>query len=45
MKSFWRFCSQPIPPDYYDFINGDNDNGINIPVTPIDYLLLENEGV
>ena len=31
MKSFWRFCSQPIPPDYYDFINDKYEDDNNTP--------------
>ena len=42
---FGGFNEQPIPSDYYNFLNDDNDNGNNIPKNPIDYTLSDNEGV
>ena len=39
------FNDQPIPYDYYNLLNDDNENGINIPGTPVGDPLLENEGV
>ena len=42
---FGAFNGQPIPYDYYNFLNDDNDNGNNIPGTPIEDILPENEGV
>ena len=42
---FGGFNDQPIPSDYYNIINDDNDDGKNIPGTPIDDALLDNKGV
>ena len=36
---------QPIPSNYYNFLNYDNDNSNNIPCTPVYHALLYNEGV
>ena len=42
---FGDFHYQLIPPDYYDFLNGDNDNDDNIHFTPVENILPEKEGV
>ena len=47
---FENFNDQPIPSNYYNFLNDDYDNGNNIPGTPVDDDLqdnkvLENEAV
>ena len=39
------FNDQPIPSNYYNLLNDENDNGNNIPSNPVEYSLLENEGV
>ena len=38
---------QPIPPDYYDLLNYDDDGDYdnNITGTPVDDVLLDNKGV
>ena len=36
---------QPIPFDYYNFLNDDDENGNNIPGTLVDNDFLDNEGV
>ena len=36
---FVHFCDQTIPPDCYDFLNDDDDDGNNIPVNPVDDLI------
>ena len=36
---FGNFIDQPIPPDYYNFLNDDDDDGNNIPGTCIDDVL------
>ena len=38
------FNDQPIPSDYYDILKDDDENGNNIPVTPVYNALPENEG-
>ena len=35
---------QPIPSDYYNFLNDDDDDGNNITGTHVDGALTENEG-
>ena len=35
---FGYFNDQPIPSNYYNFLNDDNDDGNNIPGTPVDDL-------
>ena len=42
---FWKFNDQPIPYDYYNFLNYDDDDGNNITGNPIDNALPDNEGV
>ena len=42
---FGDFNDQPIPSDYYNFLNDDDDDGNNIPCTPIDDVLPDNEVV
>ena len=42
---FGNFNDQPIPSDYYNLLNNDNNYGNNIPVTPVDDTLPDNEGV
>ena len=42
---FVDFNDQPIPYNYYSFLNDDDDDINNIPCTPVEYALLENEGV
>ena len=32
---FGDFNDQPIPSNYHNFLNDDNDNGNNIPGTPV----------
>ena len=39
------FNDQPIPSNYYDFLNNDDDNGNNIPFTPIYGFLPYNKGM
>ena len=41
---FGDFNDQPIPPDYYNILNDDNYDENNIPGTPVDDELPENEG-
>ena len=36
---------QPIPSKYYNILNDDDDNGNNIPGTPVENSLTENEWV
>ena len=36
---FGDFCDQLIPPDYYDFLNDEDDNDNHIPGTPVDNIL------
>ena len=33
---FGDFNDQPIPSNYYDFLNDEDDDGNNIPVTTVD---------
>ena len=40
MKFFWKFHDQPIPPEYYDFLNDEDDDGNNITSTLIDDVLI-----
>ena len=40
-----KFNYQPIPPDYYNLLNDDDNNGNNTPGTPVENALLDNEGV
>ena len=40
-----NFHYQPIPPNYYDFPNDDNYNNDDIPVTTVDYVFPDNEGL
>ena len=42
---FGHFNYQHIPPDYYDFLNDDDDNDNNITVTPVEYVFPDNEVV
>ena len=42
---FGDFNYQPIPSDYYDLLNDDNDDSNNIPVTSFGDALLDNKGV
>ena len=42
---FGDFNDQPIPSNYYNFLNDGDDDGNNIPGTPVYYDLLYNEGV
>ena len=42
---FGYFNDQPIPSNYYNFINDENDDGNNIPINPIEDALPDNEGV
>ena len=42
---FIDFHDRPIPPDYYDLLNDDDDDSNNTPGTPVDDVLLDNEGV
>ena len=40
---FGYFNDQPIPSNYYNFINDENDDGNNIPGTAVEDPLLDNE--
>ena len=40
---FGEFNDQPIPSNYYNFLNYNDDIDNNIPGTPVDNSLLENE--
>ena len=40
-----EFNDQPIPYNYYNLLNDEYGDGNNIPDTPVDNSLLENEGV
>ena len=35
------FNDQPIPSDYYNSLNNDDENGNNVPSTPVDDALLD----
>ena len=39
------FNDQPIPPDYYNFLNDYDEDGNNNIGTPVDDVLPENKGV
>ena len=39
---FGNFHDQPIPPDYYDFLNDNDDDDNNIPGTPVDDVFPDN---
>ena len=36
---FGAFNDQPIPPDYYNFLNGDDNDENNIPGTPVNDII------
>ena len=40
---FGDFHDQPIPPDYYDLLNDDDENGKNITGNTVDDVLTENK--
>ena len=42
---FGNFYDQPIPTEYYDFLKDNNDDENNIPGTPVEKFLPDNEGV
>ena len=42
---FGYFNDQPIPSNYYNFLNDDDDDGNNIPGTPVYDALPDNKGV
>ena len=42
---FGDFNDQPIPSNYFNILNDDDDDVNNIIVTPIDYVIPENKGV
>ena len=42
---FVNLNDQPIPSKYYNILNDDDDNGNNIPGTPVENSLPENEWV
>ena len=42
---FGYLDSQPIPSKYYNFLNDDDEDGNNIPGTPIEYTLTYNKGL
>ena len=42
---FGDFYNQPIPSDYYNFLNDGNDNDNNTPGTLVDNVLLDNKRV
>ena len=44
-RIFGDFNGQPIPSDYYKFLNDDDDDGNNIPGTPVDDYLPYNKVV
>ena len=39
------FNEQPIPYDYYNFLNDDDNDGNNFTGTPVDGTLMDNKGV
>ena len=39
---FENFNYQTIPSDYYNFLNNDNDDGNNVPGTPVEDSLPDN---
>ena len=42
---FGNFNDQPVPSDYYNILNDDDDNDNDIPGTPVGDTLPDNEGV
>ena len=42
---FGDFNDQPIPSNYYNFLNDDDDDVNNVPGTPVDNVLLDNKVV
>ena len=42
---FGYFNDQPIPSNYYNFLNYDDDNGNNIPSTPVGDAIPDNKRV
>ena len=40
---FCNFNDYPILSNYYNFLNDDNDNGSNVPGTPVDNSIQDNE--
>ena len=42
---FGNLNDQPIPYNYYNLLNNDDDSGKNIPGTPVDDSLPDNEGL
>ena len=40
-----NFNGQPIPPNYYDLLNDDDDNGNNITGPPFDNDVPDNKGL
>ena len=42
---FGDINDQLIPSDYYNFLNDENDNGDNLPCTPVGDSLQDNKGV
>ena len=42
---FGHFNEQPIPYNYYNILNNDNEDGNNIPDTPVDNGILDNKVV
>ena len=42
---FGNFNDQPIPPDYYNCLNDDDDDGNNIHGTPVENTLPYTKGV
>ena len=42
---FGYFNDQPIPSNYYNFLNDSDDDGNNITGTPVDNDLPDNEGL
>ena len=39
---YGEFNDQPIPSNYYNFLNDDDDDGNNIPGTPVGDVLPDN---
>ena len=44
-QCFGNLNDQPIPSNYYNILNDEGDDSNNIPDTPIDDALPDNEGV
>ena len=42
---FGYFNDQPIPSDYYNLRNDNNEYGNNVPGTPVEYVLPNHEGL